>query len=138
MVPTSCANDQLVIGGRPFRSRLFTGTGKYPDLTTMQQSIEQSGCDMVTVAVRRVQAVAAGHAGLMEAIDWTRIWMLPNTAGCRDADEAVRVARLGRELAKLAGQHFVDLLICSVEECWPRMQKVWQLVLTLWLIWLVD
>ena len=58
----------------------------------------------VTVAVRRVQAVAAGHAGLMEAIDWSRIWMLPNTAGCTDADEAVRVARLGRELAKLAGQ----------------------------------
>ena len=81
MVPTSCANDQLVIGGRPFRSRLFTGTGKYPDLTTMQQSIEHSGCEMVTVAVRRVQAVAAGHAGLMDAIDWTRIWMLPNTAG---------------------------------------------------------
>ena len=79
MVPTSCANDQLVIGGRPFRSRLFTGTGKYPDLTTMQQSIEHSGCEMVTVAVRRVQAVAAGHAGLMDAIDWTRIWMLPNT-----------------------------------------------------------
>merc|ERR1712185_542571 len=58
---------------------------------------------MVTVAVRRVQAVAAGHAGLMEAIDWTRIWMLPNTAGCTNAEEAVRVARLGRELAKLAG-----------------------------------
>ena len=104
MVPTSCANDQLVIGGRPFRSRLFTGTGKYPDLNAMQQSIELSGCEMVTVAVRRVQAVAAGHAGLMDAIDWRRIWMLPNTAGCRDADEAVRVARLGRELAKLAGQ----------------------------------
>ena len=56
------------------------------------------------VAVRRVQTVAAGHEGLMEAIDWQRIWMLPNTAGCTDAEEAVRVARLGRELAKLAGQ----------------------------------
>ena len=96
--------DGLCIGGRRFHSRLFTGTGKYPTLQLMQDSIERSACDMVTVAVRRVQAVAAGHAGLMEAIDWTRIWMLPNTAGCTNADEAVRVARLGRELAKLAGQ----------------------------------
>ncbi len=104
MVSTSPATDPLTIGGRPFNSRLFTGTGKYPSLEQMQHSIERSGCEMVTVAVRRVQAVAAGHAGLMEAIDWSRIWMLPNTAGCTDADEAVRVARLGRELAKLAGQ----------------------------------
>ncbi|MGC6482917.1 MAG: thiazole synthase [Synechococcus sp.] len=96
--------DPLVIGGRHFRSRLFTGTGKYPNLAAMQQSLDRSGCDMVTVAVRRVQAVAAGHEGLMEAIDWSRIWMLPNTAGCATAEEAIRVARLGRELAKLAGQ----------------------------------
>ena len=103
--PSSAAQgDALIIGGRPFQSRLFTGTGKYPSMDLMQQSIERSGCEMVTVAVRRVQAVAAGHAGLMEAIDWTRIWMLPNTAGCTNAEEAVRVARLGRELAKLAGQ----------------------------------
>ena len=81
-------------------------------MSLMQQSIETSGCDMVTVAVRRVQTVAAGHAGLMEAIDWSRIWMLPNTAGCSNAEEAIRVARLGRELAKLAGQeenNFVKL-----------------------------
>lgn len=96
--------DPLLIGGRPFQSRLFTGTGKYPNMTAMQQSLERSGCDMVTVAVRRVQTVAAGHEGLMEAIDWSRIWMLPNTAGCATAEEAIRVARLGRELAKLAGQ----------------------------------
>jgi len=100
----SPSSDPLTIGGRQFNSRLFTGTGKYPSMALMQQSIERSGCDMVTVAVRRVQTVAAGHEGLMEAIDWQRIWMLPNTAGCTDAEEAVRVARLGRELAKLAGQ----------------------------------
>ena len=100
----SPSSDPLTIGGRQFNSRLFTGTGKYPSMTSMQQSIERSGCDMVTVAVRRVQTVAAGHEGLMEAIDWQRIWMLPNTAGCTNAEEAVRVARLGRELAKLAGQ----------------------------------
>jgi thiazole synthase len=70
----------------------------------MQASIAASGCEIVTVAVRRVQSQAPGHGGLMEAIDWSRIWMLPNTAGCATAEEAVRVARLGRELAKLAGQ----------------------------------
>ena len=78
-------SDPLTIGGRQFNSRLFTGTGKYPSMTSMQQSIERSSCDMVTVAVRRVQTVAAGHEGLMEAIDWQRIWMLPNTAGCTNA-----------------------------------------------------
>ncbi len=93
-----------MIGGRRFRSRLMTGTGKYPNLASMQASLEASGCEIVTVAVRRVQSAATGHEGLMEAIDWSRIWMLPNTAGCATAEEAVRVARLGRELAKLAGQ----------------------------------
>lgn len=96
--------DPLVIGGRRFRSRLMTGTGKYPSLASMQASLQASACEIVTVAVRRVQSQAAGHEGLMEAIDWQRIWMLPNTAGCATAEEAIRVARLGRELAKLAGQ----------------------------------
>jgi len=96
--------DPLVIGGRSFRSRLMTGTGKYPSLAAMQTSLKASDCEIVTVAVRRVQSQAAGHAGLLEAIDWQRIWMLPNTAGCATAEEAIRVARLGRELAKLAGQ----------------------------------
>ena len=96
--------DPLVIGGRSFRSRLMTGTGKYPSLAAMQASLTASDCEIVTVAVRRVQSLAAGHVGLLEAIDWQRIWMLPNTAGCATAEEAIRVARLGRELAKLAGQ----------------------------------
>ncbi|MCP9917043.1 thiazole synthase [Cyanobium sp. ATX 6F1] len=97
-------DEVLVIGGRRFSSRLMTGTGKYPSLEVMQASLEASACSIVTVAVRRVQAAAAGHQGLIEAIDWSRFWMLPNTAGCATAEEAVRVARLGRELAKLAGQ----------------------------------
>lgn len=96
--------DALVIAGRSFASRLMTGTGKYPSLQAMQASLEASACSIVTVAVRRVQSQAEGHLGLMEAIDWSRYWMLPNTAGCATAEEAVRVARLGRELAKLAGQ----------------------------------
>ena len=98
------AGDDLVIGGRRFASRLMTGTGKYPSLALMRASLEARGSDIVTVAVRRVQSQAEGHLGLMEAIDWQRIWMLPNTAGCATAEEAIRVARLGRELAKLAGQ----------------------------------
>jgi thiazole synthase len=103
-VHASGTADPLVIGGRQFCSRLMTGTGKYPSLEAMRASIVSSACEIVTVAVRRVQSQAAGHEGLMKAIDWQRIWMLPNTAGCATAEEAVRVARLGRELAKLAGQ----------------------------------
>jgi thiazole synthase len=104
--------DDLVIAGRKFQSRLLTGTGKYPNLKQMQDSIEASGCQIVTVAVRRVQTKAAGHEGLAETIDWGKIWMLPNTAGCKTAQEAIRVARLGREMAKLLGQednNFVKL-----------------------------
>jgi len=102
--PPAALDDGLTIGGRRFSSRLMTGTGKYPSLEVMQASLRASECDIVTVAVRRVQSQAAGHEGLIQAIDWTCIWMLPNTAGCATAEEAVRVARLGRELAKLAGQ----------------------------------
>ncbi|WP_334312250.1 thiazole synthase [Oscillatoria sp. CS-180] len=102
----------LVIAGREFRSRLMTGTGKYANFETMRQAIAASGSEIVTVAVRRVQTNAPGHEGLAEALDWSRIWMLPNTAGCKTAEEAIRVARLGREMAKLLGQednHFVKL-----------------------------
>ncbi|HEY9630267.1 MAG TPA: glycine oxidase ThiO [Coleofasciculaceae cyanobacterium] len=102
----------LVIAGRPFRSRLMTGTGKYRNFDQMRQSVAASGCEIVTVAVRRVQTNAPGHEGLAEALDWGKIWMLPNTAGCQTAEEAIRVARLGREMAKLLGQednNFVKL-----------------------------
>ncbi|MBU6229055.1 MAG: thiazole synthase [Cyanobacteria bacterium REEB459] len=98
------ADGLLTIGDRTFRSRLMTGTGKYSSFEVMRQSIAASHCEMVTVAVRRVQASAPGHEGLAEALDWSRIWMLPNTAGCQTAEEAIRVARLGREMAKLLGQ----------------------------------
>jgi thiazole synthase len=102
----------LVIAGRTFRSRLMTGTGKYRTFEQMRQSIAASGSQIVTVAVRRVQTNAPGHEGLADALDWNTLWMLPNTAGCQTADEAVRVARLGREMAKLLGQednNFVKL-----------------------------
>ena len=105
-------NDDLIIAGKKFQSRLLTGTGKYPSIAVMQDSISASGCQIVTVAVRRVQTNAPGHEGLAEAIGWSKIWMLPNTAGCQTAEEAIRVARLGREMAKLLGQednNFVKL-----------------------------
>lgn len=104
--------DKLTIAGRTFDSRLMTGTGKYPSIEAMQQSVIASNCQIVTVAVRRVQTNAPGHEGLAEALDWNKIWMLPNTAGCQTAEEAIRVARLGREMAKLLGQednNFVKL-----------------------------
>lgn len=111
--PAATVVDQpLTIAGRTFRSRLMTGTGKYRTFDDMRQSIAASGCEIVTVAVRRVQTNAPGHEGLAEALDWNKIWMLPNTAGCQTAEDAVRVARLGREMAKLLGQednHFVKL-----------------------------
>ncbi|NWF60575.1 MAG: glycine oxidase ThiO [Fischerella sp.] len=108
----SIPDSPLVIAGKTFTSRLMTGTGKYRNIEEMQQSVVESGCQIVTVAVRRVQTNAPGHEGLAEALDWTKIWMLPNTAGCKTAEEAIRVARLGREMAKLLGQednNFVKL-----------------------------
>jgi thiazole synthase len=105
-------DDPLIIAGRSFSSRLLTGTGKYRNFDEMRGAIAASACNIVTVAVRRVQTQAPGHEGLAEAIDWTQIWMLPNTAGCQTAEDAIRVARLGREMAKLLGQednHFVKL-----------------------------
>lgn len=110
--PSETNEDRLAIAGRKFGSRLMTGTGKYPSLAAMQESVVASGCEIVTVAVRRVQTNAPGHEGLAEALDWSKIWMLPNTAGCQTAEEAIRVARLGREMAKLLGQednNFVKL-----------------------------
>ncbi|MEO1591411.1 MAG: glycine oxidase ThiO [Cyanobacteria bacterium J06632_22] len=112
VAPTSSPEDALVIAGRTFHSRLMTGTGKYSDFATMRQAVAASGSEIVTVAVRRVQTNAPGHEGLAEALDWQKIWMLPNTAGCTNAEEAIRVARLGREMAKLLGQednNFVKL-----------------------------
>lgn len=101
---SSLADLPLTIAGRTFRSRLMTGTGKYRTFDDMRQSIAASGCEIITVAVRRVQTNAPGHEGLADALDWTKLWMLPNTAGCKTAEEAIRVARLGREMAKLLGQ----------------------------------
>jgi thiazole synthase len=88
--------DPLIIGGKEFQSRLIVGTGKYPTLELMQQCHEASGADMVTVAVRRMELPGTGKT-LMDYIDRDRFTILPNTAGCYDAESAILTARLARE-----------------------------------------
>jgi thiazole synthase len=88
--------DPLVIGGKEFQSRLIVGTGKYPTLELMQECHEASGADMVTVAVRRMELPGTSKT-LMDYIDRDRFTILPNTAGCYDADSAILTARLARE-----------------------------------------
>jgi len=87
----------FVIAGRTFRSRLIVGTGKYPSHQVMRDCHAASGADMVTVAVRRVNISDRSHESLLDYIDPERIFILPNTAGCYTAEEAIRTARLGRE-----------------------------------------
>jgi thiazole synthase len=90
-------HDPLLIAGRSFGSRLVVGTGKYPSHEIMRRAHDASGTEMVTVAVRRVDLRATGPASLLSWIDTTRVFLLPNTAGCYTADEAVRTARLAQE-----------------------------------------
>src|ERR671913_1107895 len=90
-------SDPFVIAGRTFSSRLIVGTGKYPSNAVMAQAHAASGADMVTVAVRRVNISDRSGESLLDYIDTGKMFILPNTAGCYTADEAVRTARLGRE-----------------------------------------
>jgi thiazole synthase len=87
----------FVIAGRTFSSRLIIGTGKYSSHAVMARAHEASGADMVTVAVRRVNISDRSRESLLDYIDTDRMFILPNTAGCYTADEAIRTARLGRE-----------------------------------------
>ncbi len=90
--------ETLVIAGREFRSRLIVGTGKYRSFQQMQRCHEAAGVDCVTVAVRRVNLTDRSKESLLDYIDRDKIFILPNTAGCYSADEAIRTARLGREV----------------------------------------
>ena len=90
----------LLIGGKLFSSRLMVGTGKYKSAQDMEDSLSNSEAEIITVAVRRIKNDQSGE-NLLENINWEKYWMLPNTAGCINSDEAVRIAILGRELAKL-------------------------------------
>ena len=90
-------DDALVIAGRAFRSRLIVGTGKYRSMQEMARAHAASGAEMVTVAVRRVNLSDRTKESLLDYVDREKMFILPNTAGCYSADEAIRTARLGRE-----------------------------------------
>jgi thiazole synthase len=90
-------NNFLIIAGKEYKSRLIVGTGKYPSFKIMKEAIEKSGADMVTVAVRRVNLFDKSQESLLDYIDRKKYTLLPNTAGCYTAEEAVRTARLARE-----------------------------------------
>src|SRR6202171_1228704 len=90
-------SENLQIAGRQFRSRLVIGTGKYRTFQEMQRCHEASGAEMVTAAVRRVNLTDRSKESLLDYIDRSKLFILPNTAGCYTADDAIRTARLGRE-----------------------------------------
>ena len=95
--------DTLKIGRKIFKSRLMLGTGKYQSPKMMINSLENSKSEIITVAIRRIENIEK-ESNLLQHINWSKYWMLPNTAGCKNSDEAIRIALLGRELAKLSGQ----------------------------------
>ena|SRR5438876_3101224 len=92
----SLQDDPLVLADRSFRSRLIVGTGKYASFAVMKEALEKSGAEIVTVAVRRIKLQDKSES-LLDYIDTSRFMLLPNTAGCHTAEEAIRVANLGRE-----------------------------------------
>ncbi|MEQ9408068.1 MAG: thiazole synthase [Fuerstiella sp.] len=94
------ADSDIVIGSHVLKSRLIVGTGKYATFEQMQECLEVSGADVITVAVRRERLVDADGRNILDFIDLDRYTILPNTAGCFSADDAVRVARLGREILR--------------------------------------
>ena len=102
----------MIIAGRTFTSRLVVGTGKYPSHEIMKAAHEASGTEMVTVAVRRVDLSARGTASLLSWIDRDRIFILPNTAACYTAEDAIRTARLAREAGL---SHWIKLEVIGDE-----------------------
>src|SRR5216110_3007672 len=106
-------SDNLIIAGREFRSRLIVGTGKYRSFQEMARCHAASGADMVTVAVRRVNLTDKTKESLLDHIDRSKFFILPNTAACYTADEAVRTARLGREVGL---SHWVKLEVIGDEK----------------------
>ena len=100
--------DPLVIGGKSYGSRLLIGTGKYKDFAETRAAVEASGAQIVTVAIRRTNiGQNPGEPSLLDALPPSKYTMLPNTAGCYTADDAVRTLRLAREL--LDGHDLVKL-----------------------------
>ena len=94
---TRAPADALTLGGRSFRSRLIVGTGKYASFPLMREALEASGAEIVTVAVRRVNLTDRSSESLLDFLP-SGMTLLPNTAGCYNAADAVRTARLAREI----------------------------------------
>lgn len=113
------SNDKLTIQDKEFSSRLMLGTGKYKTLFLTQESIEASKTEIVTVAIRRLNSnglFLSNNSNLITSLNWKKLWLLPNTAGAKTAEEAIRLACLGRELTKRIGQeenNFVKLEVIS-------------------------
>jgi thiazole synthase len=116
-------SDTLVIAGRSYRSRLLVGTGKYRDFDETRRAIEASGAEIVTVAIRRTNiGQNAGEPNLLDVLPTSRYTMLPNTAGCYTAQDAVRTLRLAREL--LDGHSLVKLeVLGDSETLFPNMPE---------------
>ena len=109
--------DTLQIGNKCFNSRLMLGTGKYRNVNDAVNSINSSACEMVTVAIRRLPTnLKNDNTTFLKSLDWKKLWLLPNTAGSQTAEEAIRMAFLGHELACQLGQEdnfFVKLEVIS-------------------------
>jgi thiazole synthase len=96
----------FIIAGKEVRSRLMLGTGKYRTAEEMRAALEASGAEIVTVAIRRLDLDKPNQKTILDDIDWRKYTVLPNTAGCRTPEEAIRIAKLGRELT---GSNWVKL-----------------------------
>ena len=117
------AADALVVGGRTYGSRLLVGTGKYRDFAQTREAIDASGAEIVTVAIRRTNiGQNAGEPNLLDVLPPSRYTILPNTAGCYTADDAVRTLRLAREL--LDGHSLVKLeVLGDAQTLFPNMPE---------------
>lgn len=110
--PSEFQDKPLKIGRNEIRSRLIMGSGRYESFELMQQSLELSGSDAITIAIRREKLHDSASRNILDFIDWKKYLLLPNTAGCYDATTAVRCARMGREILKgleNPGQNWVKL-----------------------------
>nr|YP_010850363.1 thiG protein [Lophurella caespitosa]WGH13153.1 thiG protein [Lophurella caespitosa] len=109
--------DDLIIANKKFESRLMLGTGKYKNIKEAVESIKASKTSIVTVAIRRAEYTKKiGKSNLIDSLNWKKLWLLPNTAGCETAEEAIRVASLGQEISKKIGQidnTFIKLEVIS-------------------------
>lgn len=108
MSMSSADDARLIVGGHTLASRLIVGTGRYETMTQMRSSIEASGADCVTVAVRRERLYDHDGKNILDFLDLDRLILLPNTAGCYTAADAIRAAKLGREILRTLGNAGAD------------------------------